>query len=265
MSQSTSTAIGEEVVSKTHMPYRLDGGAGSRVAIGLIVLATDQTIEQEWKMLLDLDGVAFFSSRIQNSTTIAPETLRAMESRLTAATSLILPQVELDVVAYGCTSASMVIGEEAVTKQIAKARPGVKVTTPVTAARAAFSALGIKSIALLTPYTEDINHRMRDYFEKQGTAVPVMGSFNNGNDTEVVRICHESIRDAALELGSEDSVEAVFISCTSLRGTAIIESMEAELNKPVTTSCHAMAWHALRLGGYQDPVPNFGSLFQLRV
>lgn len=250
------------IISKSSMPYRLDQGVGDRAAIGLIVLATDQTIEDEWRRLLNLAGIAFFSSRIPSETSVSPETLKSMESGLTEATSLILPRVELDVVAYGCTAASMLIGEEAVAEHIHKARPGVKVTTPVTAARAALGALGITRIALLTPYIEEINQRLRDYFHQRGIEVLVMGSFNNDDDTQVARISHDSIRDAAVELGSEDAVDGVFISCTALRGTAIIESIEVELGKPVTTSCHAMAWHALRLAGYADPVPGFGRLFR---
>jgi len=78
---------------------------------------------------------------ILNDARITPETLRAMEARLVDAASLILPDLPLDVVAFGCTSASMVIGEERVFERIRKARPGVACTTPITAAFAAFEAL----------------------------------------------------------------------------------------------------------------------------
>ena len=45
MSQPASKAIaGTQLIE--HLPYELDGGIASRASIGLIVLATDYTIEQ---------------------------------------------------------------------------------------------------------------------------------------------------------------------------------------------------------------------------
>ena len=34
-----------------HLPHTLDGGLAARARIGLIVLATDQTIEHEWRLI----------------------------------------------------------------------------------------------------------------------------------------------------------------------------------------------------------------------
>ena len=68
------------------------------------------------------------------------------------AANLILPGTPIDVIAYGCTSASMAIGEEKVFGHIRKHRPNVKATTPITAAFAAFRAFGAKRIGVLTPY-----------------------------------------------------------------------------------------------------------------
>ena len=114
--------------------------APKREAIGLIVLATDQTMEHEFRRLLDLPGVAFYESRILNEAAITPATLKAMEARLTEAAEVILPGLPLDVVAFGCTSAAMMIGEEQVFARIRAARPGVACTTPITAAFAGSAA-----------------------------------------------------------------------------------------------------------------------------
>ena len=117
-------------------------------------------------------------------------------------------------------------------------------------------------IALLTPYVDEINQSMRSYIEARDIAVPVMGSYNHGNDLEVARISAQSVRDAALELGREPGVDAVFVACTSIRLAKDVEALEAELSKPVTSSNHALAWHCLRLAGYDEPVPGFGRLMR---
>jgi len=165
------------------------------------------------------------------------------------------------VVAYGCTSGAMVIGDENVAARIHEARPGVATTTPMAAAFAAFKALGCRRIALLTPYIDEINQAMRAHIEKGGFTVPVMGSFNEGNDNKVGRISLESLGAAALELGRSEAVDAVFVSCTALRLVDGVEALEAELGKPVTSSNHALAWHCLRLAGVDDSLPRLGRLF----
>ena len=89
--------------------YELDDSVRSRAAIGLVVLATDHVIEHEFRKILNLPGVGLYQSRILNELSINAETLSAMESRLEDSVRVILPGMPLDVIAYGCTSASMVI------------------------------------------------------------------------------------------------------------------------------------------------------------
>jgi maleate isomerase len=253
----------DDAVSKTHMPFKLDAGVAHRARIGLIVLATDHTIEHEFRQIYRLDGVALYESRIMNSAQVNAGTLAEMERGLATAAGLILPGTELDVVGYGCTSATVVIGEEKVFERIREARPGVACTTPITAGIAGFKKLGVARIALLTPYVDEVNQMFRRFVEARGVAVPVMGSFNHENDNEVARISQDSIKDAVRDLAREPNVDGVFVSCTSLRVASIAETLENELGKPITSSNHALAWHCLRLAGVNDAVPGLGRLFRV--
>ncbi|WP_175783144.1 maleate cis-trans isomerase family protein [Burkholderia anthina] len=251
----------ESVERYERLDFALDDGISHRAAIGLVVLATDHTIEYEWRKLLALDGVGFYESRIANSAQITPETLRKMDTLIAPGVAVIRPGERLDVVAFGCTSASMVLGEESVMERIREARPGVACTTPVTAARVALNALGANRIALLTPYVRTINESLREYLGSRGINVMRMGSFEHSDDNEVARIDAESMRRAILRIGRHDDVDAVFVSCTSLRLADQVSAIERELGKPVTSSNHAMAWHALRLARVTDKLPQFGRLF----
>ena len=77
-----------------NLPYRTDRGAGARARIGAIVLATDHTMEAEWREMLAIDGVAFFVARIWNDAQITPDTLAALGKEIAPATRLILPNDE---------------------------------------------------------------------------------------------------------------------------------------------------------------------------
>lgn len=267
------------LVNRHHMPFVLGDQVTTQAAIGLIVLSTDASIEQEWRQIFAAVGearsgckttplrpaaeeIGLFCARIQNADEINPETLQAMRARMGETTRLFLPNVPMDVIAYGCTSATMVIGEAEVAEEIHAVREGVKVTTPITAAQAALRRHGITRVALLTPYVDEINQRMRAYLEARGFVVPVMGSFNEPLDSVVCQIAPASVRDAAIELGKHPEVDGVFVSCTSLRIARVVEEIETATGKFATSSNHAMAWHALDLAGVLGPTPGLGRLFR---
>lgn len=235
----------------TDIPHHLDGGYGSAARIGLIALATDHTIEQEFRVLLDKPGVAFYGTRIANEITITPETLAAMEEKIEACADVILPGMPLDVIAFCCTSASMVIGEEAIFGHINASRPEAKPTTPVTAALAALDHHNVKRMALLTPYRDDVNQGLRAWFEGRGLEVPVMGTFNEEDDNNAARISAQSVKEAAIELGSSDLVDGVFVSCTNVRFAEIADEVRDAIGKPALSSNTALAWHCLKLAGIE--------------
>lgn len=245
-----------------HLPFNTEDAIGGRAKIGLIVLATDYTMEHEFRKVFTVPGVDFYGARIENSNTVTPETLAAMGDRIPSTVSLILPGAELDVVAYGCTSATTVLGEETVFSRIREVQPNAKCTSPITSAFAAFEAFDAKRIAVLTPYTRDVNDGVRSYIENAGYIVPVFGSFNEDQDPTVARIDTESLSNAVDAITKDHEVDMVFVSCTSVRLLDAAPMIEKRIGLPVTSSNHAMAWHCLRLAGVDEPMPQFGRLYE---
>jgi len=247
------------------LPCTLDAGIATRAAIGLLVLATDQTMEHEFRHLIRLPGVAVYGARLFNDADITPETLRAIGDRITPATELILPDIGLDVVGFGCTSASMALGEQEIFRQIHRARPGIACTTPVTAAFAAVRALGARRIGVLTPYSPEVNAVVRGYLTQHGVDVAAFATFDKRDDKEAARISVDSIASGIVDMARRVRLDAVFVSCTSLRLAERVAAIEAEIGIPVTSSDHALAWHCLRLAGIDDTVAGAGQLFGCRI
>ncbi len=245
-----------------HLPFKTDKGISTKARVGLIVLASDNTIEHEFRLAFEgLKGVGLFESRIYNSTTITPETLAAMGPHITEAARLLLPGTELDVIGYGCTSASMVLGEKKVAEEVRKAKPKAKVTNPITAAFAAFDAFKAKRIAVLTPYRADVNAIVQKYIEAKGYEVPVFGSFNEENDTTVANIDLKSVKRGIASITKGRDVDMVFVSCTGLRLAELVTEIEEAVGLPVTSSNHALAWHCMRLAGIKQKRPELGRLY----
>ncbi len=247
------------------LSFTTDTGAGERARLGLLVLESDQTMEWEFRTLTDMPGVSVYHARLANDVTVTPDTLAQMERELPVAAGLLPPYLGLKAIGYGCTSGATIIGEDRVAEIIGAAHPGVPSTNPLTAAKAALGALGVKRLGLLTPYSPDVTDAMQARFDAAGISVQVVGSFYEESDLVVGRVDASSILQGAISVGSPDDVDGVFISCTSLRAASVIPAAERTLNKPVTASNHALAWHLLRLAGVSDTRVDAGRLFQKQL
>jgi maleate isomerase len=231
---------------------------GRPVRLGLIALATDLTIERDARRLLPQDDVALHVTRVPFANPTTPENLRAMAPKLADAAALLLPEIPLAAICYGCTSASVAIGDAEVARYIGQARPGVPVVTPILAAAQAFRALGAARISVLTPYLPETTAPMLDYFDAAGIAVARCSCLGLPDDRDMARLSARTILAAARDADTPEA-EALFLSCTALPAVPLIAALEAELGKPVITSNQASFWAMLRLAGL--PVPaDFGRI-----
>lgn len=232
--------------------------------IGLIVLATDHTTEDDFRRMVASKRIGVHVTRIPYANPVTPENLRAMQPALTAAAELILPGERLDAVMYSCMSASVVIGDEAVSAAIRQAKPDAHVVTPAAAVVQGLSTLGAKRISVLAPYTVETSRPMADYFSGLGFSVDRFTCLGLTDDREMARIARDEIVAFAREATAPDT-DALFISCTAVRAAAIAADIETAIGKPVVTSNLATAWACLRLCGDVDPRPELGRLMTLSV
>jgi maleate isomerase len=239
-----------------------DDGPARAAAIGLITLGNDVVIEHELRTFLaPVEGAAVFASRIPLMLKLTPQALQDMEAHIPRAVELIVPDDRLDVMAFGCTSGSMAIGPARVAAAVHQARPGIPVTDPVSAALKGLKALGARRIALLTPYPDAVNEVVAGYVGAQGFEIAERASFKQPNDPAIARVPPEAIYRAGVELGRR-KLDALFISCTALRCSSVIERIEQAIGKPVVTSNQALAWDCLRLAGSGARIAGYGRLLR---
>ena len=185
-----------------------------------------------------------------------------MAPRLTASAELLLPELQLDVICYSCTAASVVIGDEAICDAVQAAKPGIPVVTPTGAARAALQALGARKVSILTPYLIETSQPMASYFSEHGLDVLNLECLGIADDRDIARVSHETIIEAACKVVKDDA-EAIFISCTALPAAAVAGKIEQRTGKPVVTSNQASAWACLRHAGIASTATGYGRLLEL--
>lgn len=224
----------------------LDDASGPRATVGLIVLQSDEVIEHELRRWLP-DDIRVLHSRIPNSTQVTAETLGAMARVLPEAARLLPCGIHYAAIAYGCTSASTVIGERRVAELVQGVFPGVPVTNPLTALKARLDNLGVSRIGLLTPYSQAVSKALFDHLQADGVEISRAATFDEADDTRVARIGARSVSEALVELGRHVDCDAVFGSCTNLRSQPFLDAVQRQLGKPVLTSNSVLAWHLEQL------------------
>lgn len=223
--------------------HALDPAEPAPATMGLIVLQADETIEQDFRRSVSGAEARLFVSRVPSRPTVTRDTLAEMSRTLPAAAALFPDPVRFDVVGYGCTSGSSVIGPDRVADLIGSACRTAHVTNPLSALIALCRARGVTRLTLLSPYIEEVSETLRQALDRAGITTPVFGSFDIAEEEKVARISERSIVDAAVSLGRSGDTDALFLSCTNLRTLDAIPRIEAALGRPVFSSNQALAWH----------------------
>jgi maleate cis-trans isomerase len=172
-----------------------------------------------------------------------------------------LGQVRPAVIVLAHTASSYALGvgqEQPLIDRIARAA-GAPVLLAAHAARDALHHLGVRRLALGTPYPEAISRQGRAYWEASG--FEIVGYHRLA---DVVDIYAES-EERAYQLARRAHVpqaQAVLLSGTGLPTAAVLETLERDLGTPVISSNQACLWRALRLAGVREPVPGFGRLLR---
>lgn len=237
---------------------RFDRGSHWRAKIGFVLLATEQTIQDD-VMRLRPPGVGIHFTRAFIPDRIANDTLGDQLGLLADASATLLPDGSLDVVCYACTSGSIVMGEDRVHAELKRGNPNAKPTSLIAGVIKGLRALGAKSIAVATPYLDEINRLEARYLEEAGFNVVNIEGLNVEKDSDMVRITPEYLSEFAQTV-DRASADCFFFSCGAMRSLGIVAELESKLGKPVVVSNQAMIWDTWRMAGVTDRIEGYGQL-----
>jgi len=155
-------------------------------------------------------------------------------------------------VAYACTSASFVNGMtgEQQLQTIMRTAGAPAAVTSSGALLAALTYLGVRTVAIATPYNQALTERLVTFLHEGGFAVVSSGFLNL--EAGIAKVGPEAVRAMARAIDVPEA-EALFFSCTNLRTFGLAQELEAELGKPVLSANQVTLWAALKAGGMSMP------------
>jgi len=234
-----------------------------RVHIGLVMLSTEHSLEMEWCKLYGKQATAF-TSRTYYSSELTPEALERTALGISDASDLIATGLPMDVMAFGCTSASIIIGEERIAQLLTHNRGNIPATNPWVATQAAFKHLNVNKVAIFSPYPTSVNFPLYTQLTQTGFDVVALGSLGIEHDTEITKVSRQSMLDGLERILPGSGAEVVFMSCTNLRVLDHIQEIENKFNIPVVCSNSAMFWHCMHLVGKKAHCPGYGKLLNAK-
>lgn len=245
---------------------------GWRGRIGLVVPSTNTVNEPDFYRHLP-EGVSVHTARMllkeeeyQDDGGVSE--LSTMTERGMERCGSLLSTTDIDVAFYGCTSGSFVEGpsHDEVIESTLESYVGAPAVATSASLRRALRHVNTDSVAITTPYIDEVVERARNFFEAAGFDVQDV----TGLDIDVVgsnrsteshgSLTPETAYRMARALDHQDA-DAVLIACTNYHATDVIEQLEADLGKPIVTSNQAMLWDALRTIGVDYREINLGTLF----
>jgi maleate isomerase len=187
------------------------------------------------------------------------------DSKILAAAEL-LADAKVDVIGWSGTAAGW-LGFDADRRLVQRIseRTGIPATTAVLALNELLALRGITRLALVTPYTADVQQRIVDNYRSIGIEIVAERHLGICVNHDFALVEPERLlalmREVAQEAGPSRP-QAITTFCTNLRAAQLAERVEAELDIPLLDTVSTTVWGQLRAVG-ADPaqVRGWGSLF----
>ena len=233
---------------------------GYRGKIGILVPAINTTMEMDFHRMAP-EGISVHTARVSwDAPESSVESLGEMTSKAVKA-AVDVAAAHVDVIVYGCTSGSFFKGatwDREICSVLTKETKIPSITTS-TAMLEGLKELKIKKVSVATPYSEEVDGRLKQFLADNGFQVMKLESLHQRDVWEHAR----NAPYVLYELGKKAFVpeaDGIFISCTQLRSIDIAEELEKDTGKPVVTAVQASMWLALKTIGVKSPVNGYGML-----
>ena len=183
------------------------------------------------------------------------------DGKILAAAEL-LADARVDVIAWSGTSSGW-LGFDADRRLVERIseRTGIPATTAVLALNELMALRDVRRLALVTPYTADVQQRIVDNYAAQGIEVVAERHLDICVNHDFALVEPDRLRALMGEVAAARP-QAITTFCTNLRAAPLAAELESRFGIPLLDTVSTTVWGALRAAG-ADPgvVKGWGRLF----
>ena len=260
---ATATEAGPSTTIRTVDLEHARGGYGWRARIGYITPAS--TIETPVYELYQMApaGVTVVSAGL-NIRKITPDAVEtAWERVIEVAREIAQYDVDYLIVAGGPLAYFRGAGADRVLSERVQDACGVPTVHELTATVDALRGLGVKRLAVASPFSAGVNERLRTFLEAEDFSVEAIQGLDKDSNPEITLLPLAASYQVSREVFRRaPGVDGIYITCPRWAVTPNIEPLEQDLRVPVVASVQVCLWAALRHLSLRAPIPGFGRLMR---
>src|SRR2546425_12010272 len=223
---------------------------------GVLIPSTNTTVEMECRLLPTTYQAHF--GRLMSS---GAGSFSASRDEDIGYQSGLLGTARVEMVILAQTSASLFAEDydDVVTRRMS-AGAGVVAITSAQAVGRAVRALGARRVAIVSPYSEEVNQRAARYFKaKHGLDTMALEGFGATDAYAIGKLGPQNARYAFARIDRPE-IEVFVVPGGNFPTMSSIAGWEREFGKPVVTTNQASFWAMLRAFKSADRLPAFGRL-----
>ena len=208
--------------------------------VGLLIPSSNTVMEVDFYRHLPASATVHTGRMYMEATTVKGEEEMLDDHCLPTAADV--ATAKPDLVVFGCTSAGALRGnayDADLCRRISEVsgKPTVSVIESV---RRKLTSLKVERVAVLTPYIEDLNVRIKASVEDDGIEVASIHGMGISVNFNLALVEPPEILAFAREkLGAQPQVDALFISCTNYQAVATLPELKKLYDLPIVTSNQA--------------------------
>lgn len=195
---------------------------------------------------------------------LSPAALSQFDNTLIIEAAKLLADARVDVIGWSGTSSGWLgfEADERLCREITTATGGIPVTTSVIALNKLAKRLRLKSMSLLTPYTDDVQSAIIKNYAKVGINCSLEKHLGFSENSSFADISEETLENKVAALASEGA-RAVAIFCTGLKAAHLVAQWERNYSIVILDTVATVIWDMLKILEVDvNRVKGWGSLFE---
>lgn len=208
------------------------------------------------------DCSAHFSRFTVTEISLSPQALGQFDDSKILAAAELLADAKVDVIGWSGTAAGWrgFDADVRLCERITE-RTGIQATTAILALNELIARMGIRKLALVSPYTGDVQDLIVKNYQAIGVEVVAERHLGISVNHDFALVTPEKLYDMMREV-AQAQPDGVVTYCTNLRAAQLAEAAEAEFGFTLLDTVSTTVWGMLRAAG-RDPkaVRGWGRLF----
>lgn len=235
--------------------------------IGMLTPSSNTVLEPYTSRMLMpyMDTVTVHFARFRvTGISLSEDSVRQFDHAVIVEAAQRLAEAEVDCITWNGTSAAWLGMEQdrALCARITD-ETGIQATSTMAAFAEALTRLKARRLALITPYTHEIQQAIIRQYEAEGFEIVHECHLDDPGNFSFASYTPEQIKALALR-AAEQRPDAILIVCTNFRGALVAAEVETNMDVPVLDSVSVTAWHTLnRIGVRSSEIAGWGRIFAL--